>query len=102
MSRWLLAIVSKDGESSTSVGNLYHWSVTLTVKQCFLIFRQYIYGASEMGSPDGKAHVFVLGLFVYECRQRNCLVLIVANERNVTAHNFGAYSSSFNTKRTMP
>lgn len=35
-----------------------------------------------------------------ESRQRNCLVMTVVNEENVTAHNFRVYSSSFNNEET--
>jgi len=39
MFRWLLSIC-KDGDSTTSLGNLCQCLATLTVKKCFLIFRQ--------------------------------------------------------------
>ena len=39
MSRWILNI-SKSGHSTTSLRNLCQCLITLTVKKCFLVFRQ--------------------------------------------------------------
>lgn len=41
MCRWLLKLC-KEGNSSTSLDNLCLCSVTLMVKQCFLMFRQHV------------------------------------------------------------
>lgn len=49
--------------------------------------------------PDGTSQV-CFGVCMDESRQRNCLVMTVVNEENVTAHNFRAYSSSFNNEET--
>lgn len=50
-------------------------------------------------APDGTSQV-CFALCVDESRQRNCLVMAVVNEENVTARNFRAYSSSFNNEET--
>lgn len=80
------------------IHHLYGQPVTITAKQCFLIFRENICGAFEMGSPDGKTCVW----FGTVCVQVQTEVLVVVNERNITVHNLRVYSSSFNTWSIMP
>lgn len=66
---------------------------------CVSLCSDGTYTQHQRQCPDGTSQV-CFGVCVDESRQRNCLVMAVVNEENVTAHHFRAYSSSFNNEET--